>query len=197
MIRHRGSKRRNDLATRFATAALAAFALLAFIGLAEARSLALVIGNNAYVNVTAAARPRSSDARAVGDQLEKLGFVVRRSYDVDQRAMSRTLVAFDAELQPGDRALFFYSGHGFEISGANYLLPIDVPAAQMNQPALLRDASFPVERVIDGIRAARRAPSTVLVLDACRDNPFAPPGRARVPAPAASRASMRPRASSC
>jgi len=59
-----------------------------------------------------------------------MGFVVRRAQNIDQRAMSRVLAAFYAEIQPGDRALFFYSGHGFEISGANYLLPIDVPAAR-------------------------------------------------------------------
>src|ERR1700680_3607074 len=112
---------------RFGLSTLAALALLASASLAQARSLALVIGNNAYVNV-AALKTAVGDARAVGDQLEKLGFVVRRSYDIDRRAMSRTLAAFDAELQPGDRAVFFYSGHGFEISGANYLLPTDVPS---------------------------------------------------------------------
>jgi hypothetical protein len=176
MMLNRASRSRNRSGARLATAALAAIALIASVALAEARSLALVIGNNAYVNV-AALKTAVGDAHAVGDQLEKLGFVVRRSYDVDRRAMSRTLAAFDAELQPGDRAVFFYSGHGFEISGANYLLPTDVPSAQLNQSALLRDASFSVESVIDGVRE-RGARLTVLVLDACRDNPFAPPGRA-------------------
>jgi Caspase domain len=154
--------------------ALALIAFLAHAPLAQARSLALVIGNDAYVSV-AALKTATDDATAVGDQLEKLGFTVRRVLNVDQRAMSRALSAFDAELQPGDRALFFFSGHGFEISGANYLLPTDVPAVQTNQADLLRDSSFAVERVIDGIRE-RGARVTVLVLDACRDNPFAPPG---------------------
>jgi hypothetical protein len=160
---------------RRAAAGLAAMALFAWAAGAQARSFALVIGNNSYANVVAL-KTAVGDARAVGDQLEKMGFIVRRSYDVDRRAMSRTLAAFDAELQPGDRALFFYSGHGFEISGANYLLPIDVPSAQRNQFALLRDASFSVESVIDGVRE-RGARLTVLILDACRDNPFAPNGR--------------------
>jgi hypothetical protein len=159
---------------RLAAAALAAAALLASVAVAEARSLALVIGNDNYVNVTAL-KTAGGDARAVGDQLEKMGFVVRRALNVDQRSMSRALAAFEAELQPGDRAMFFYSGHGFEISGANYLLPVDVPSAQTNQADLVRDAAFPVEHVIDSIRE-RGARVTVLVLDACRDNPFAPPG---------------------
>ena len=194
MIRHRGSKRRNDLATRFATAALAAFALLAFIGLAEARSLALVIGNNAYVNVTQL-KTAVGDARAVGDQLEKMGFIVRRSYDVDRRAMSRTLAAFDAELQPGDRALFFYSGHGFEISGANYLLPVDVPAAQ------IEPAGAPARRLLRGRERdrrrarARRAPDRARPRRLPRQSVRAA-GTRRRPAREASRASMRPRASS-
>jgi len=159
---------------RLAAAALAATALLASAAIAQARSLALVIGNDNYVNVTAL-KTAVGDAQAVGDQLEKMGFVVRRALNVDQRSMSRALSAFEAELQPGDRAMFFYSGHGFEISGANYLLPTDVPSAQTNQADLVRDAAFPVERVIDSIRQ-RGARVTILVLDACRDNPFAPPG---------------------
>jgi hypothetical protein len=154
---------------------LAAIAFFASAALAQARSLALVVGNDSYANV-ATLRTAVGDARAVGDQLEKMGFVVRRSLNVDQRAMSRALAAFDADLQPGDRALFFFSGHGFEISGANYLLPIDVPPAQANQIGIVRDAAFSVESVIDGVRE-RGAGLTILVLDACRDNPFAAPGR--------------------
>jgi hypothetical protein len=159
---------------RLAALGLAAGALVATPAFAEARSLALVVGNDAYANV-APLHTAVADARAVGDQLEKIGFVVRRAENADRDATSRALAAFDASLQPGDRALFFFSGHGFEISGANYLLPIDVPAVQANQGERVRDAAFAVERVIEGVRA-RGASVTVLVLDACRDNPFAPAG---------------------
>jgi len=141
---------------------------------AQARDVALVIGNDAYSNV-AQLKTAVGDARAVGDELERMGFVVRRAANVDRDAMSRALSAFDASLRPGDRALFFFSGHGFEVSGANYLLPIDVPAAEPSQDERVRDASFAVERVIDGVRE-RGARVAILVLDACRDNPFAPPG---------------------
>jgi uncharacterized caspase-like protein len=164
----------NVLKSRLAAVGMATLAILASATLAQARSLALVVGNDSYANVMTL-KTAVGDARAVGDQLEKMGFVVRRALNVDQHAMSRALAAFDAELQPGDRAVFFYAGHGFEISGANYLLPTDVPAAHINQVDLVRDAAFSVERVIDGIRE-RGARVTVLVLDACRDNPFAPPG---------------------
>jgi hypothetical protein len=171
-----GRDARSGVIARLAAAALlTAFALFALPATAEARSLALVIGQDAYVNVPAL-RTAVGDARAVGDQLEKMGFIVRRALNVDQRAMSRALVAFEGELQPGDRAFFFYAGHGFEISGANYLLPTDVPTAQANRIGIIRDAAFSVESVIDGIRESG-ARLTVLVLDACRDNPFATSGR--------------------
>lgn len=152
--------------------------LAALIGIpvaaAEARNVALVIGNDAYANVPHL-RKAVNDARSVSRELERLGFAVRRVENVDQRAMSRALVAFDADVQPGDRAVFFYSGHGFEIGGSNYLLPTDVPAARNREEDLVRDASFPVDRIIDGIRQ-RGASVAILVLDACRDNPFAGPG---------------------
>jgi hypothetical protein len=166
--------RRGRWRRRLAALGLAACALAATAIMAQARSLALVVGNDAYVNV-AKLKTAVDDARAVGDQLEKIGFVVRRAANVDRDAMSRELAAFDATVQPGDRALFFFSGHGFEISGANYLLPIDVPAVQSNEVERVRDSAFAVERVIEDIRA-RGARVTVLVLDACRDNPFAPAG---------------------
>jgi uncharacterized caspase-like protein len=169
--RKTAGRRRQNAGAHLAAAAFVLLAFCASATLAQARSVALVIGNDSYTNVQAL-KTAVGDARAVGDQLEKIGFVVRRAFNVDQRAMSRALAAFGAELQPGDRALFFYAGHGFEISGANYLLPTDVPAAQANQVGLVRDASFAVERVIDDIRE-RGVRTTVLVLDACRDNPFA------------------------
>ena len=113
---------------RLAALGLAACALAATAIMAQARSLALVVGNDAYVNVAQAEDRRRRRAARSATQLEKIGFVVRRAANVDRDAMSRELAAFDATVQPGDRALFFFSGHGFEISGADYLLPIDVPA---------------------------------------------------------------------
>jgi hypothetical protein len=154
--------------------ALAALLAAASATPALARSLALVVGNDDYANVVTL-KTAVGDAQAVGDALEKLGFIVRRASNVDRSEMSRALAAFEASLRPGDRAFFFYSGHGFEISGANYLLPVDVPAARADQLTIVRDAAIPVEGIIDDIRA-RGARVAILVLDACRDNPFAAPG---------------------
>ena len=166
---------RLPLAALFRRAAACLFVLAPlFASPALARSVALVVGNNDYANVVTL-KTAVGDAQGVGDALEKLGFVVRRATNVDRAAMSRALAAFEASLQPGDRAFFFYSGHGFEISGANYLLPVDVPAARVDQLTTVRDAAIPVEQIIDDIRA-RGARVAILVLDACRDNPFAAPG---------------------
>jgi hypothetical protein len=152
-----------------------AFAIsLLTAGTARARDFALVIGNNAYENVPKL-RTATADAASIGDRLERLGFIVRRAIDVDQRAMSRALSDFEADLGPGDRAFFFFAGHGMEIGGANYLLPTDVPAAVGTQSTLVRDAAVPVSRIIDDV-GARGPAVTILVLDACRDNPFAKPG---------------------
>lgn len=160
--------------------AILAFAfLVAPVAHAEARSLALVIGNDSYANVPWL-KKAVNDARAVAAQLESLGFVVREAENLDQRAMSRALVAFAQDLQPGDRAFFFYAGHGFEIGGMNYLLPVDVPAVQSNEQDIIRDAAFPVDRILEGIRE-RGASVAVLVLDACRDNPFAAAGTRSLP----------------
>jgi hypothetical protein len=146
---------------------------------AEARNLALVIGNDSYANVPRLQKA-VNDAQAIGAELQRLGFVVRRAENLDQRAMSRALVAFQADIQPGDQALFYYSGHGFEIGGTNYLLPTDVPAVQTNEQDLIKDAAFPVDRIIDGIRQ-RGAGTAILILDACRDNPFASAGTRSLP----------------
>src|SRR6516225_64312 len=85
--------------------------------------------------------------------------------------MSEAFLAFDRTIEPGDTALFFFAGHGFEIHGQNYLLPTDVPLAAEGQEELVRDASFAVESIVDRLQA-HGARVAILVLDACRNNPF-------------------------
>ena len=137
--------------------------------------VALVIGNDAYQSVPAL-RKAANDARAVGEALTGLGFDVTRAENLTQRAMSETFARFDAKVQPGDTAFFFFAGHGFEIRGLNYLLPTDVPAAGEGQDELVRDAAVAVDVLIERLHS-RGAGTAILVLDACRDNPFEQPGR--------------------
>ncbi|MGA7804012.1 caspase family protein, partial [Bradyrhizobium sp.] len=136
--------------------------------------VALLIGNNAYQNVPAL-RTAINDAHAIADVLQKLNFSVVIAENQSRRAMSESLQAFDKAIEPGDMALLFFAGHGFEIHGENFLVPTDTPAVGEGQEELLRDAAYPAEHIIERLQA-RGARTTILVLDACRDNPFEQPG---------------------
>src|SRR5262249_33088322 len=112
-----------------------------------------------------------NDSKTISDTLKQLGFTVITAQNLTRTAMSQKLLEFDRMVEPGDVALFFFSGHGFEIKGVNYLLPTDVPAATDGQEELVRDASFPAQRVIDRLQQ-HGARTAILVLDACRNKPF-------------------------
>jgi hypothetical protein len=153
---------------------LAILALGVMLGFASAahagKRVALLIGNNAYQNV-GRLQTAINDARGVGATLRGLGFSVIIAENQSRRAMSEALLAFDKAIEPGDIALFFFAGHGFEIRGQNYLLPTDIPEVREGQEELIRDAAFPASRIIDRLQE-RGARTSVLVLDACRNNPF-------------------------
>jgi hypothetical protein len=157
---------------------LAILTLSVAIGFATAaraeKRLALLVGNNAYENVPRL-QTAVNDARTVGTALRRLGFSVMIVENQPRRAMSEAMLAFDKTIEPGDIALFFFAGHGFEIRGQNYLLPTDIPEVREGQEELIRDSAFPADRIIDRLQA-RGARTTVLVLDACRNNPFERPG---------------------
>jgi hypothetical protein len=134
------------------------------------KRVALVIGNNDYRNVPKLQKA-VNDARTMGDTLKQLGFSVMVAENQTRQAFSQTLLQFDATIQPGDTAFFFFAGHGFEIAGQNFLLPTDVPAAGEGQEELVRDASILADRIVE--RLQRRGTRTaILVFDACRNNPF-------------------------
>ena len=141
--------------------------------LAEKR-LALVIGNDAYQQVPPLSKA-ATDANAIASALRKLDFTVTVAENQSRAALSQSLLSFGTTIGPGDTVFFFFAGHGFEIRGRNYLLPTDVPAATEGQEDLVRDASFEVERIIDRLQE-RGARTMIVVLDACRNNPFARPG---------------------
>src|SRR5438445_7823141 len=145
---------------------IAAFAVPAH---AEKR-VALVVGNNDYRNVPKLQKA-VNDARSMGDTLKRLGFTVMVAENQTRQAFSQTLLAFDRAVEAGDTAFFFYAGHGFEIAGQNFLLPTDVPAATEGQEELVPDAAVLADRVIERLQN-KRARTSILVFDACRNNPF-------------------------
>lgn len=143
------------------------------VGTAPARAekrVALVVGNNDYRNVPKLLKA-VNDARTMGDTLKQLGFQVMVAENQNRQQFSETLLAFDRAIEPGDTAFFFYAGHGFEIAGQNYLLPTDVPAATEGQEELVRDASILADRIIERLQN-KKARTSILVFDACRNNPF-------------------------
>ncbi|MGI9385496.1 MAG: caspase family protein [Methyloligellaceae bacterium] len=153
---------------RCAGLALACWVVLC--GQAWAKRVALVVGNNAYQNVTSL-KKAANDARTIAEILTETGFTVLRATNVDRRAFNQKLQDFATKLEPGDEALFYYAGHGVEINGRNFLLPVDIPAARPGQENLIKLEAIAIDRIIDIVRD-RRARISILMLDACRDNPF-------------------------
>lgn len=149
---------------------MAALMIAAAFPAHAAKRVALVIGNDAYDSVPVLLKARN-DADAMADALTKLGFEVISAKDVGRRAMSRALSTFESRIEEGDTALIFFAGHGFAIKGTNYLLPVDVPAAGPGEQGLVSDASFAADGLADRMRE-NGAATAVLILDACRNNPF-------------------------
>src|ERR1700758_1222309 len=161
----------NWLSVKVALAGSLAACLVAFSAPAHAeKRVALVIGNNDYKNVPKLQKA-VNDARTMGDTLKQLGFNVMVAENQTRQQFSQTLLAFDNAVGAGDTAFFFFAGHGFEIAGQNYLLPTDVPAATEGQEELVRDASVLADRIVERLQN-KQVRTSILVFDACRNNPF-------------------------
>lgn len=132
------------------------------------KRVALVIGNSDYKHVTRLPNP-AGDAAAIAKLLTEAGFDhVERRNDLTVREFRRAMRDF-AELSRGaDMALVFYAGHGMEVGGNNYLIPID---AKLKTDLDIDDEVMPLDRVLRSLEAAR---TRLVILDACRDNPFLP-----------------------
>lgn len=137
----------------------------------EGRRAALVIGNSNYTNAGTLAPQR--DAQAVSGALRKLGFdVVTLANDATREKLLETLRAFAEEADKADWALVYYAGHGIEVSGANYLIPIE---AKLKADRDVQFEAVALDQVMAAVEGAKKL--RVVVLDACRDNPFLPQTR--------------------
>jgi hypothetical protein len=132
--------------------------------------LAFVVGNDAYRNVNPLQKA-VNDARSVSRGLQQLGFRVTLAENLAWRDYVERFAAFENSIQPGDTAFLFYSGHGVEIDGANYLIPVDAPKVTPEQQSLLKDVSISTDNLIQRLKA-RGTRTQIIVLDACRENPF-------------------------
>jgi uncharacterized caspase-like protein len=147
---------------------LALTVLLFAVGAASAeRRVALVLGNGAYQHAPALANP-VRDARAMADLLGGLDFEVVSGFDQTKAETQATISQFAKAVRGADIALFYYAGHGLQVSGSNYLLPVDA--------ALEDETSLDFEAVsVDFVlrQMSRETGVRLVLLDACRDNPLA------------------------
>lgn len=138
--------------------------------LAEGKRFAFVVGNNEYENVVDLQKA-VNDARSIGETLKGLGFDVTVAENLPRRDMNLKLQEFAAKIGRGDDAVFFYAGHGLQISGENILLPTDMPNARPGQEDFVKAEGVSVSQVLDMVRE-RHGRVAILILDACRNNPF-------------------------
>lgn len=132
------------------------------------RRVALVIGNSAYRNAPRLPNP-TRDATDVADALRRVGFVtVTLETDLPKDQLTEALRTFAKLADEADWALVYYAGHGIEMGGANYLIPVD---AKLSADRDVGFEAVPLDNVLSAVEGARKL--RIVVLDACRDNPFA------------------------
>jgi tetratricopeptide (TPR) repeat protein len=135
---------------------------------ANERRVALVIGNSAYRRVSELPNP-NNDAKGIAKELKTAGFTsVRVVTDATRESMVKALRDFQAEADTADWAVVYYAGHGMEIGGVNYLVPTD---AQLKEDRDAQDEAVPLNRVLDAVAGSKKL--KLVLLDACRENPFA------------------------
>jgi Caspase domain len=153
--------------------ALLLAAALSLAAPAEARRLALVIGNDSYQNVQPLKNARS-DAKAIAAELKAVGFDVTLKQDLTQKMMKSALRDFKAQVAGGDEVVFYFSGHGVQFGGTNFLVPVDITA---DSEAQVADDAVPLQRILDDL-TEQKARFSLAIIDACRSNPFKEAGRA-------------------
>jgi peptidoglycan hydrolase-like protein with peptidoglycan-binding domain len=131
------------------------------------KRVALVLGNGAYSHAPGLPNP-PRDAEAMAAALDRLGFDVELGVDLDLAGMRRAVLSYARKLDGAEVALFYYAGHGMQVAGQNYLLPVE---AEISSEVDLDFAAIPARLILAQME---RWPATkIVILDACRDNPFA------------------------
>jgi len=133
---------------------------------ATERRIALVIGNSAYSS--GPLKNPVNDAAAMATQLQKFGFTVILKKNANLRGMGDALTDFGDRLKRGGVGLFFYAGHGLQVGGVNYLVPI---GARINRESDIRYETLDAGKILDEMANANNG-LNIVILDACRDNPY-------------------------
>ncbi len=146
-----------------------AILVLLLVGAASAQEhrVALVIGNASYKN--GPLKNPVNDARAMAAALRNLGFEVLTAENASRKTMLQKLREYRDTLRPDSVGLFYYAGHGVQVKGQNYLIPID---ASVRSEAEVDEESVNLSYLLDRLEEARNS-INIVILDACRDNPFA------------------------
>jgi len=150
---------------------IVALLLLPYVPAAWAQKdvrVALVIGNGAYQNAEPLRNP-VNDARAMARALRDAGFEVIAHENLTRRGFVEALHEFSGKVPPGGVGLFYYAGHGIQVRGLNHLVPVD---AALTTERDVKYETIDLNDVLGGLNEAR-ARLSLVILDACRDNPFA------------------------
>lgn len=153
---------------RFAMGLLASVFLLLSVMVAEAGPrIALVIGMASYKTIPSLTNT-VSDASAISETLKKLGFEVETSIDQPLPELVKTINGFSFRAETSDIALVYYAGHGVELNGENFLIPVDV---RITKPEQIGSQAITLKSLLKSVENARKL--RVVILDSCRNNPFA------------------------
>jgi uncharacterized caspase-like protein len=153
----------------FAVLAVACMAVFNSAAANAETRVALVVGNGAYANAPKLTNP-ANDARDMTAALKAAGFDVIEAIDADKSKFDSALHGLADKLQTADVALFFYAGHGLQVGAENYLVPTD---AKLERERDLEFEAVKLDFVLRQLEIEREGKTTIVILDACRDNPLA------------------------
>jgi uncharacterized caspase-like protein len=130
--------------------------------------VALVIGNNEYQGVLSKLNNPINDAKAIKNILEARGFEVIYLEDTTKKYMKKSIKKFSRKIRNGGVGLFYFSGHGIEVEGENYIIPID---ADINEKSEAEFEAVSLKEITNRMQSANNR-LNIVILDACRNNPF-------------------------
>jgi hypothetical protein len=143
------------------------FAFMFVSSLANAERIALVIGNDEYDSVPPL-RKAVEDSLSMAGVLEKAGFRVTSLKNATYREIVKSVDKFSREIKPDDQAVFFFAGHGVQLRSGNYILPVDVDS---ENESMVERTSYSLDD-ITFLLGRHRSGFQLIIIDACRDNPF-------------------------
>lgn len=145
-------------------------------GFAIGRKVALIIGNSDYRGSISSLLNPANDARDVARSMESVGFEVDLQLDATRDEMNKAILAFKDRLHDSDVGLFYYAGHAVQVNGRNFMMPVesDLKITDMRQDTLADYVSLETVEIdhVLGRMAAAETDLNIVILDACRDNPF-------------------------